>query len=165
MSSKAAATSSVTLALISMRRSALSKAIRRPKASKVCRLTSGGLCEVPMCPRQRISRDIDQRPPSRIRHGEVSTGGRSVHRSRARALPERKEGQDLDLFGQFNQSWRKDLEHFLVDEKADAIGTIVANRHKIAHGEDSTLTYVRVKEHWEEVQRVVEHIADLVDPP
>lgn len=76
-----------------------------------------------------------------------------------------KKGKILDLFGQFNETWRADLETYLVDEKSDAIGTIVGNRHKIAHGEDSSLTYTRVKENWEVVQRVVNHFADLLDPP
>lgn len=75
-----------------------------------------------------------------------------------------KKDKILGLFGQFNEVWRDDLEGYLVDEKSDAIGTIVANRHRIAHGEDSGLTYVRVKEHWGVVQEVVDHIADLVDP-
>lgn len=70
----------------------------------------------------------------------------------------------IALLGQFSETWRADLERYLVDEKSDAIGTIVANRHKIAHGEDSSLTYVRVKEHWAIVQQVVDHIADLLDP-
>lgn len=74
-----------------------------------------------------------------------------------------KKDKILTLFGQFDDAWRANLETYLVDEKSDAIGTIVANRHKIAHGEDSTLTYVRVKEHWAVVQQVVDHIADLVD--
>ncbi len=75
-----------------------------------------------------------------------------------------KKDKILMLFVQFDATWRADLETYLIDEEAAALGTIVANRHKIAHGEDSTLTYMRVKEHWQVVQRVVDHIADLVDP-
>lgn len=71
----------------------------------------------------------------------------------------------IELFGRFSESWRAELEAYLVDERADAIGTIVANRHKIAHGEDSNLTYVRVLGHWETVKKIVDDIADLVDPP
>jgi len=74
-------------------------------------------------------------------------------------------GKILELFGRFDEAWRDDLKAYLADEKSDAIGTIIANRHKIAHGEDSDLTYVRVRAHWEIVQRIVEHFADLVDPP
>lgn len=75
-----------------------------------------------------------------------------------------KKGKIIELFGKFDKAWRADLESFLVDEKADAIGTIVGNRHKIAHGEDSTITYTQVRDHWDEVKLVVDHIADLLDP-
>jgi hypothetical protein len=70
----------------------------------------------------------------------------------------------LRLFGRFNEDWRRDLERYLVDERSDAIATIVANRHRIAHGEDSAITYVRVREHWKTICEVVDHIADLLDP-
>lgn len=76
-----------------------------------------------------------------------------------------RKGKIVDLFGKFDQDWRIALEAYLVDEKSDAIGTIVCNRHKIAHGADSDLTYVRVREHWLVVQRIVVFMADLVDPP
>lgn len=76
-----------------------------------------------------------------------------------------KTSRILDLFGQFDVAWREDLETYLVDERSGAVGTIVNNRHKIAHGDDSDITYIRVREHWRQIQRVVDHIADLVDPP
>jgi len=71
----------------------------------------------------------------------------------------------VDLLGKFDDRWRDDLTAYLVDERADAIGTIVKNRHLIAHGADSTITYTRVKEHWKVIQQIVDHIADLLDPP
>lgn len=76
-----------------------------------------------------------------------------------------KKGKILDLFAKFDPDWREALKAYLVDEKSDAIGTIVSNRHKIAHGADSDLTYVRVREHWLVVQRIIDFIANLVDPP
>jgi len=69
----------------------------------------------------------------------------------------------IDLLGQFDTGWREDLEEYLCDERGAAVGTIVANRHKIAHGQDSDLTLVQVKRHWEAVQEVVEHIAALLE--
>ena len=80
-------------------------------------------------------------------------------------LQNARKGKIVDLFGKFDQDWRVALERYLVDERSDAIGTIVSNRHKIAHGADSDLTYVRVREHWLVVQRIVDFLADLVDPP
>ena len=73
-------------------------------------------------------------------------------------------GRILDLAGSFDHAWRDDLEAFISDEKAAAVGSIVNERHRIAHGEDSTISYVRVKEYREHIDLVVDHIADLVDP-
>lgn len=75
-----------------------------------------------------------------------------------------KKAKILDLFGEFDPQWRIDLDAVLVDELADALGTIVTNRHKIAHGEDSTITYARVSAHWASIQEIVKRIADMVDP-
>jgi hypothetical protein len=38
------------------------------------------------------------------------------------------------------------LEDFWNDEIKDAVGSIVGNRHLIAHGRDTTLTFSRVSE-------------------
>lgn len=76
-----------------------------------------------------------------------------------------KKTRILEIFGKFDSGWKADLEAYLVDEKADAVGTIVGNRHKIAHGEDSTVTVVQVLQLWDEVKKIVDHIADLLDPP
>ncbi len=73
-------------------------------------------------------------------------------------------GNILRLIGSFDEQWRTDLEAFIVDERAAAIGSIVGGRHRIAHGENSDLSYVRVKEYREAIETVVSHIADLVDP-
>ncbi len=76
-----------------------------------------------------------------------------------------KRGKILELFGKFDKHWEENLKIYLVDEKADALGTIVSNRHKIAHGDDSTLSFTVLKRAWEEVKEIVDYIADLIDPP
>ncbi|MDQ3741334.1 MAG: HEPN domain-containing protein [Actinomycetota bacterium] len=76
-----------------------------------------------------------------------------------------KKDKLITLFGRFDDGWRENLETFLADQRGDAIGTIVANRHKIAHGENSDLSFVRVSEHWTTIKEVVAHLTDLLDPP
>lgn len=39
------------------------------------------------------------------------------------------------LLGSFSAKWRVEIEGYLVDEKKEAVGSLVALRHKIAHGE------------------------------
>jgi len=65
-------------------------------------------------------------------------------------------------FGRFNPSWGNDLEDFIIDEHAAAISSMLAQRHRIAHGEWSDITYTRVREHYGYIQDVVDRLADLV---
>lgn len=73
-------------------------------------------------------------------------------------------GRITSLFEKFSQEWRNDLQAFLVDERAAAIGSVVKERNRIAHGENSDISYVRVERYREQIDVVVDHIADLVDP-
>ena len=59
----------------------------------------------------------------------------------------------------FNKDWEEDLRNCLEsDGKKEAIDAIMANRHQIAHGKDSGITLVRVKEYLEKCVMVVEFI-------
>jgi RiboL-PSP-HEPN len=66
--------------------------------------------------------------------------------------------------GAFEPRWRDDLETYIVDERAAAIGSVLWLRNRIAHGEWSDITYVRIKDYYAHIQDVVEHVADLVVP-
>lgn len=70
----------------------------------------------------------------------------------------------VDLFGAFTQDWRHDLSAYLVDERKDSINSLVALRHKIAHGESVGTSLSQVKAHYKTIGDVVGHIANLVDP-
>jgi hypothetical protein len=57
----------------------------------------------------------------------------------------------------FNPKWGEDLKTFLDDNgRKDAIDAIMANRHLIAHGGDSGITVVRVKEYLQKSVEAVE---------
>ena len=64
----------------------------------------------------------------------------------------------------FKTEWRDDLKGFLVDERKDAVNSIVALRNTIAHGQSVGVTFVRVKEYYRLVQSVVDRVADLCAP-
>lgn len=51
-----------------------------------------------------------------------------------------------------------------VSERHDAIVSVLAQRHLIAHGDSSDITYVRISEYYSHIQDVIDHLADLVLP-
>ena len=69
-----------------------------------------------------------------------------------------------ELLGTFDPVWQSDLEKFLVDERKAAVDSIVSLRNLISHGQSVGVTFVRVKEYYEHVREVLEHVADLCAP-
>jgi hypothetical protein len=70
-----------------------------------------------------------------------------------------------NLLGSFSADWRNELTAYLVDERKDSINSLVALRHKIAHGESVGTSLSHVKAHYQTILEVVDHLADLLDPP
>ena len=70
----------------------------------------------------------------------------------------------LSLLATWNQDWHDEMLEFLVDEKKDAIDSIIALRNSIAHGQWVGVTLVRVSAYYSEVEKVVLKIGDLVAP-
>ncbi|MBF8294531.1 MAG: hypothetical protein HW389_1076 [Bacteroidetes bacterium] len=55
--------------------------------------------------------------------------------------------------------WGEELLKFVsVDGRKEALDTIIANRNRIAHGEDSGITIVRIKEYLEKSIEVLEFV-------
>lgn len=67
-----------------------------------------------------------------------------------------------NLFGAFDADWRISLTAYLVDQRKDSLNSLIALRHKIAHGESVGTSLSQVKEHYKVVLEVVDHLADLV---
>jgi hypothetical protein len=66
------------------------------------------------------------------------------------------------LLGSFDVAWRSKIEIYLVDEKKDAVNSLVALRHKIAHGESVGTSYSQVKGYFDVVSKLVDEIASVV---
>lgn len=64
----------------------------------------------------------------------------------------------LQLTGSFSREWQSNLEKATEGELKDAINSIVANRNNIAHGEDSRITYARIKDYYEKAIKVINMI-------
>jgi hypothetical protein len=71
----------------------------------------------------------------------------------------------IKLLGQFDAQWRIALEVYLVEERKEAVNSLVALRHKIAHGESVGTSLSQVKEYYTTVLDVVTFTANLLDPP
>ncbi|GKS65435.1 hypothetical protein YTPLAS72_27390 [Nitrospira sp.] len=70
----------------------------------------------------------------------------------------------VQLLGEFSRDWRVAAEHFLIDERKAAVNSLVALRHKIAHGESVGTSLAQVKAYYDTVLKVVEFVSELVDP-
>jgi len=68
------------------------------------------------------------------------------------------------LFGSFSVDWRTKTEGFLVDYRKDSINSLVALRHKIAHGESVGTTMSQVWTYYSAIKEIVDFLADLVEP-
>lgn len=67
-------------------------------------------------------------------------------------------GKILELVGSFNPEWEAELRAAVEGQLKDAVDSIVANRHRIAHGESVGLTFVRIKEYYRNALEVLEVI-------
>lgn len=70
-----------------------------------------------------------------------------------------KSNRFLETAGAFDKSWEENLNSFLSsDGRREAIDAIMANRHLIAHGKDSGITLVRVKDYLTKSVQVIDYI-------
>src|SRR5690349_2243838 len=67
------------------------------------------------------------------------------------------------LFGALSPNWRISLEGYFVDQRKDSVNSLVALRHKIAHGESVGTSMSQVKAHYTVITEVVEYLAGLTD--
>ena len=70
----------------------------------------------------------------------------------------------LQLLGSFDPDWRTEYDAFIIDEREAALNSVVELRNRIAHGEFSTLSLGRMREYWEGIQKIIDHLEDKLDP-
>ncbi|HDM77675.1 MAG TPA: hypothetical protein ENG51_14575 [Deltaproteobacteria bacterium] len=68
----------------------------------------------------------------------------------------------IRLLSQFNGDWGEELERQTEGELKDAIDSIVANRHRIAHGQDTGVSFLQVKRWYEKTKDVVYAISEML---
>lgn len=70
-----------------------------------------------------------------------------------------KIGKFLEIAESFSSEWQSELEAFVEDDgRKDAIDSIMSNRHRIAHGKDTGISLVRVRDYLGKSIEVVEFI-------
>ncbi len=63
------------------------------------------------------------------------------------------------LLGAFSDQWADDFDRSLTDDQKDAIDSVLANRHNIAHGRSVGISLVRVKDYFVRVTQVLEKLS------
>ncbi len=84
--------------------------------------------------------------------------------SRIRGFTNAKAQRLIDLLGSFDPKWRADLEGYLIDERKDAVNSVIDLRNTISHGRYVGITMSRVTNYYKEIKKVIEHIAGICDP-
>lgn len=64
----------------------------------------------------------------------------------------------LSLSSSFNPEWETELVVHMEGRIKDHVNSLVANRHLIAHGRDTGITIVRVKEWFESAMEVIQKV-------
>ena len=67
----------------------------------------------------------------------------------------------IGLMGSFSKEWKHELEKLLTDDQKEAISSIVNNRHQIAHGRDSRITYHEVHDYYKKSQDLLTQVENL----
>ena len=75
--------------------------------------------------------------------------------TRIEGITNLKEDKIVQLLGSFNPHWRERFLHMRTPEQKDAIDSVVANRHLIAHGRSVSVTLARMKEYYGQVVKVI----------
>ena len=67
----------------------------------------------------------------------------------------------LTLLGAFHIEWRFKTESLAEGEMKDAVDSVIALRNTIAHGENTGISYTRIKEYYDSILKLVEHIESI----
>jgi RiboL-PSP-HEPN len=85
--------------------------------------------------------------------------------SRLEQLQNPKTRKIAEVLGAFQDTWRVSFEKFVcVDGRKDAIDSVMSNRHRIAHGDDTNITIARVREYFDKWEVTVNYIETLSNP-
>lgn len=67
----------------------------------------------------------------------------------------------LEIVGAFSPEWQAMLETETEGQPKHAIDSIVANRHRISHGQPSAISLAQIKEYYKGALQVIEHLEKI----
>ena len=67
----------------------------------------------------------------------------------------------MQIVENFDADWRDRLAEFVQGERKAALDSVVINRHNIAHGRPSSISYVQVSEYYERIKEIIDYLGDL----
>lgn len=71
----------------------------------------------------------------------------------------------VQIARKFDPVWAVAIENFMKDEgRKEAVDAIMTHRHNIAHGKDTGITLIALKEYLKKVESVVEYIEGRTNP-
>jgi HEPN superfamily RiboL-PSP-like protein len=70
-----------------------------------------------------------------------------------------------NLVGDFDPDWYERVTRYLIDERKESVNSLMALRHKIAHGESVGTSLAQVRDYYAAILEVVDFVTELVDPP
>lgn len=68
-----------------------------------------------------------------------------------------------DFLSSFNSEWKDEFDNQISDEEKDAIDSVVANRHQIAHGRNVGVSYIRVRDWYKSTKTVINKVQNIVN--
>ncbi len=72
-----------------------------------------------------------------------------------------KTGKIMNFLGSFDKDWHQEIERYLAEGSGEAIDSVVSNRHQIAHGGDSQITYSQIRDYYTRAQELVNRVERL----
>lgn len=78
--------------------------------------------------------------------------------SRLSGLTNLNDEKIAQLLGSFSPTWRDTFIALRTPQQKDAIDSVLANRHLIAHGRPVGITFIRMKNYYAEIAKVIRMI-------
>jgi hypothetical protein len=71
----------------------------------------------------------------------------------------------LTVVGQLDFRWRTEIDGFVIDERREALNSIIGLRNDIAHGGGGSISLGQVSQYWVHIQAVVDYLESMLLPP
>jgi hypothetical protein len=67
-----------------------------------------------------------------------------------------------EFLNRFDKDWIKKLSEKIIEENIDALNSIVDNKNLIAHGESSTITFLNIKQNYENSKVIILELDNII---